>query len=105
MNQNSSQLTKEEVLKVAKLARINLTDKELDLFANQLASIVDYINKLRQLNTDDVEPTAHVLPLKNIFREDRAENRPKEAELALKAAPDRQDRFFRVPAILDGSSA
>jgi len=93
-------LSKEEVLKVGTLSRIRLTDEEVDRFASQLSSILDYVGKLGELDTDATEPLAHALPIHNVLRKDE----PRESltpEQALGGAPDATDGFFRVPRVLD----
>ena len=61
-----------DIIYLAKLARLKLTDAEKERFSNQLGTIIKYIEKLNELDTQNVEPTAHVLGLKNIFRDDMA---------------------------------
>ena len=68
-------LTIEEVRWVAHLARLELTEAELDLMARQLNNIIDYVNHLQQVDTDNVEPLAHPLPIQNVFREDQPRRR------------------------------
>jgi len=63
-------ITKDEVIHVAKLARLKFTDEELEMYSHQLDNIIKYVDKLNELNTDDVEPTAHIVPISNVFRED-----------------------------------
>ena len=93
-------LTADEVKWVAHLARLDLTPAELETMTRQLAAIVDYVDQLRQVNTDGVEPLAHPLPVQNVFRPDEpAPSLPVESALA--NAPDRQGDFFGVPAVLD----
>ncbi len=93
-------ITIKEVEHVARLARLELTEGEKEQMRAQLDSILSYIEKLNELDTSAVEPTSHVLPMKNVFRED--EVRPSlSQEEALANAPDRQDLFFRVPRILE----
>jgi len=93
-------ITIKEVEHVARLARLELTEAEKEQMRAQLDSILSYIEKLNELDTSAVEPTSHVLPMKNVFRED--EVRPSLLqEEALANAPDRQDLFFRVPRILE----
>jgi aspartyl-tRNA(Asn)/glutamyl-tRNA(Gln) amidotransferase subunit C len=93
-------LTIEEARWVAHLARLELTAAELDLMARQLTSIIDYVNLLQQVDTQNVEPLAHPLPIQNVFREDEpAPSLPVAAALA--NAPDRQGDFYGVPAVLD----
>jgi aspartyl-tRNA(Asn)/glutamyl-tRNA(Gln) amidotransferase subunit C len=88
------------VQKVAHLARLDLSDSELEEFTAQLRSIIEYVEKINQLDTEGVEPLAHCLPVTNCFREDEARD-SLEVEQALANAPMRDDAFFRVPKILD----
>ncbi len=93
-------ITMKEVEHVARLARLELTNEEKERMRAQLDSILSYIDKLNELDTSAVEPTSHVLPMMNVFRDD--EVRPSlSQEEALANAPDRQDLFFRVPRILE----
>jgi len=93
-------VTREQVLHVAKLARLKIPEKELDAYANDLNSVLDYVEKLSELDTTDVEPTSHVLPMKNVWRLDEAMD-SEQAEDVLKEAPERMDNFFKVPRILE----
>lgn len=89
-----------DIKHVALLARLELTAREEELFSKQLSSILEYINKLNELNTEDVEPTSHVIPLKNVFRGD--ESRPSlPKDRALENAPARDGSFYRVPKIIE----
>src|SRR5260221_1841789 len=93
-------LTADEVRWVAHLARLELTDAELEVMTRQLSAILDYVNQLQQVDTEGVEPLAHPLPMHNIFREDElARSLPVDAALA--NAPDRRGDFYAVPAVLD----
>ncbi|HEX9758631.1 MAG TPA: Asp-tRNA(Asn)/Glu-tRNA(Gln) amidotransferase subunit GatC [Nitrospiria bacterium] len=93
-------IQKKEVEHVAKLARLVFSEKEKELFGQQLSSILTYIEKLNELDTSNVEPTTHVVPLHNVFRED--EVRPSlSAESALSNAPEKTDGFYRVPKIIE----
>lgn len=93
-------ITKEEVERVAKLARLEITEAEKEIFSKHLSSILTYMDKLKTLNTEGVEPTATVLEQINVFREDKA--RPSlPAEKALANAPEQGEGFFCVPRILD----
>lgn len=92
-------LTKSEVEHVALLARLDLSEKEIELYTTQLAKILEYAAVLDRLDTSDVPPTAHVLPLQNVFREDLVgEHLTPEDVLA--NAPEKEEGFFRVPRIL-----
>ena len=85
---------------VAMLARLNLTDDEKEQFEKQVGSIINYIDKLNELDTSSIEPTAHVLPISNVFREDELKTSlPREK--ALQNAPEKDDGFYRVPKIIE----
>ena len=84
---------------VALLARLKLTDEEKTLFSSQLGKVIGYIDTLNELNTGDVEPTSHVLPLKNVFRDDKVCPSLKRENI-LKNSPESKDGFFRVPKII-----
>jgi aspartyl-tRNA(Asn)/glutamyl-tRNA(Gln) amidotransferase subunit C len=93
-------ISRADVEHVARLARLSLDDAELERMREQLTSILQYIDKLRALDTDAVEPTAHAVPLVNVMREDEVEPCfPREEMLA--NAPDRAGEFFRVPRIIE----
>ena len=89
-------LSREEVLHVARLARLHLTEEELERMRAQLDAILAYVDKLRELDVEGVEPTSHAVPLVDVMRDDAlAPCLPQEAALA--NAPDRDGEFFRVP--------
>ena len=89
-----------EIGHIALLARLELSDEEKALFSRQLGSIIEYIEKLNELDTASVEPTAHVLPLHNVFREDAVQpSLPR--DMALQNAPERNEQFYRVPKIIE----
>lgn len=90
----------EDVEHVARLARLSLTDGEKARLRQELDAILAYVDALRALDTEGVEPTAHVLPVVNVMRED--EPRPcLPAETMLANAPDRSGPFVRVPRIIE----
>lgn len=92
-------LTKKQVEHVALLARLELSDEEKEKYAIQLNAVLEYAEALNKLDTENVPPTAHVLPLKNVFREDRiCEHLPNEKAAA--NAPAKEGNYFRVPRIL-----
>lgn len=99
----SKKIDKAQVKHIAKLARLDLTEAEEEKFSEQLSSIVDYIEKLNELETDSVQPLAHCLPVHNVFREDIAKE-SLSVEGALSNAPERKDEYFKVPKILDDGS-
>jgi len=90
----------DEVRKVARLARLDLSDADLGVMAKQLSAILQYVDQLKELNTDGVEPMAHPLPVQNVFRADEPAESLPVAE-ALRNAPIRHGDFFGVPAVLD----
>jgi aspartyl-tRNA(Asn)/glutamyl-tRNA(Gln) amidotransferase subunit C len=90
-------IEREQVLHVAKLARLRLADDEIDRMANELSGILDHIEKIEELDLDGVEPTSHVVALENVLRPD--EPRPSwPRERILEIAPDAGDGGFRVPS-------
>jgi aspartyl-tRNA(Asn)/glutamyl-tRNA(Gln) amidotransferase subunit C len=92
-------LTREDVAYLAGLARIDLTDAELDHLAPQLAVILESVTAVSGVAADDIPPTSHALPLQNVFRPD--ENRPSlTPEQALSGAPEVDEQRFSVPRIL-----
>jgi len=88
------------VRRVAQLARLELSDREIIQFSTQLSAIVDYIEKLNELNTDGVEPLAHCLPVCNVFRTDEVLPSLTQ-EQALANAPDAENGYFKVPKVLE----
>ena len=93
-------LTAEQVRWVAHLARLELTEEELRELTPQLSAMVDFVNQLQQVNTEQVEPLAHPLDVHNVFRGDEpAASLPVDAALA--NAPDRRGDFYGVPAVLE----
>ncbi|HXA34057.1 MAG TPA: Asp-tRNA(Asn)/Glu-tRNA(Gln) amidotransferase subunit GatC [Acidimicrobiales bacterium] len=92
-------LTREDVAHVAGLARLHLSDEELDLFTGQLASVLDHAADVASLDLAGVEPTAHPLPVSNVFRSDEVRPSLDRDEL-LAQAPSVEDHRFRVPRIL-----
>lgn len=93
-------ITRDDAAHIAKLSRLALSGEELDTFSSQLSTILDYVEQLNTLDTSGVEPTSHVLPLNNVMREDiPAASLPREE--ALRNAPDRTEKFYRVPKIIE----
>jgi aspartyl-tRNA(Asn)/glutamyl-tRNA(Gln) amidotransferase subunit C len=89
-------ISRDDVLHVARLARLELSDAEVERFQEQLSAILDAVSKVQELDLADVPPTSHPHDLVNVWRED--EPRPSlSLEEALANAPDRDDGFFRVP--------
>jgi len=96
-------IDQEQVRKVAKLSRLELTEAEVEEFTGQLSAILDYVAKMNELDTTNVEPLAHCLPISNVFRRDHVKE-SLGTEKTLANAPQRDGDFFKVPKILDDSS-
>ena len=97
-----SEITKEQVRHVALLARLSLSEEEIEHFTADLQSILRHVDKLNELNTEGIEPTSHALKLANVFREDVVKESLSN-EMTLANAPDSEDGYFKVPAILQES--
>jgi len=98
----TERLTRDDVLKVARLARLKLSEAEVEAFTEQLGQVLEYISLLGQLDTDEIEPLAHAADLVDVFREDE----PRESlsrEQALANAPSSDGAYFMVPPILPGT--
>ncbi len=93
-------ISKEIVRHIALLSRLELKDEEIEVYQQQLSRILEYVEKLNEVDTKDVEPTSHVLSLNNIFREDLVKDSLSREEV-LRNAPDPSDKFFRVPKIIE----
>jgi aspartyl-tRNA(Asn)/glutamyl-tRNA(Gln) amidotransferase subunit C len=92
-------LSRADVEKVALLARLRLSDKELETITGELAQIVGYVDQLGEVDTEGVEPMAHAIEVSNVFRDDQlAPSLPREEALA--NAPHHDDRGYLVPAVL-----
>lgn len=89
-----------DVEHIARLARVRLTSEEKEKFGAQLGSILSYVEKLNELDTQGVEPTSHVLALSDVMREDKVRASLSKDE-ALMNVPDRDGNFYRVPKIID----
>lgn len=95
----STQLTQDEVLKVASLSRLKLSEKEVAALGEQMGSVLKYIAMLDELDTSDIEPMAHAIEISNVFRDDQLlESLPRDQ--ALSNAPQTDGNYFLVPAIL-----
>jgi aspartyl-tRNA(Asn)/glutamyl-tRNA(Gln) amidotransferase subunit C len=93
-------ISREDVVNVARLARLALSDAEIERMREQLNAILGYIDKLKELDITNVEPTSHAVPLVNVMREDEiVPSLGQEAMLA--NAPDRAGALFRVPRIIE----
>jgi aspartyl-tRNA(Asn)/glutamyl-tRNA(Gln) amidotransferase subunit C len=89
-----------QIEQIANLSRIKLADDEIDIFRKQLTDILGYIEKLNELDTDNVQPMAHATSIKNIFREDQQKSSfPRQKILEL--SPSSANGFFKVPKVLE----
>ena len=93
-------ISRDDVAHLARLARIAMTDAELDHLAGQLDVILGAVARVQEVAADDIPPTSHAIALTNVFRDDVVVP-PLGAEAALAAAPAAEDSRFRVPRILD----
>lgn len=94
------ELSHDAVRWIAELAKLELSDEEVVLYAGQLSNILQHFQRLQELDTSHIEPTASVLPLKNVWRPDTAAA-PLSPEEVIANAPDATDNQFRVSAVLD----
>ena len=94
-----SKISREDVANLARLARIEMTDSELDHLSTELSVILDAVARVQEVASKDVPPTSHPLPITNVFREDtnRVSLTPEEA---LSGAPAQEEQRFKVPRIL-----
>ncbi|GGA47137.1 MULTISPECIES: Asp-tRNA(Asn)/Glu-tRNA(Gln) amidotransferase subunit GatC [Psychrobacillus] len=95
-----AELTKEEVKHVAHLARLAITEEEAEKFALQLGAITEFAEQLKELDTTNVEPTTHVLPLVNVLREDVA-TKGLDRETMMLNVKEQEAGQVKVPAIMD----
>lgn len=93
-------LSKEDLLKVAENARLHLTDEEVEKYLEKTNEMINYVNKIQEINTDDVEATTHGNTVENVLRADEPK-RWADRDEAFKNAPDVEDDQFKVPALLD----
>ena len=89
---------------VARLARLELSDDERARLVAELGAILDHLAKLNELSTDGVEPTSHVIPMTNVFRDDAA-GTPLPRDAVLAAAPEHEEGFFKVPPVIETEPA
>lgn len=95
-------LSREEVMHVALLARLELSEEEIERYTWELNRVLEHIEKLKELDIEGVEPTSHAVPLSNVFRPDEP-GEPLPREEALMNAPDEVDGYFRVPRVVEES--
>jgi aspartyl-tRNA(Asn)/glutamyl-tRNA(Gln) amidotransferase subunit C len=93
-------ITKKDVEYVAKLARIGFSQEEIEQFTKQLGAILEYIEKLNELDVSKVEPTSHVLPIKNVYREDIVKKSLPVDEV-MNLAVEKEKNQFKVPKVIE----
>lgn len=92
-------IDKKDVKKIAHLARLELEDSQVESMSKQLSDILDYVESLNELDLEGVEPTAHAVEVKNVFRDDNV----KKSDIfndVIEQSADHQDRYFKVPKVL-----
>ncbi len=92
-------VTKQEVEKIAELARLEFNESEIEHLTKDMNQILHHMDKLNELDTLNVEPLSHPIEVKNVFREDELKSSTKRED-ALKNAPDKDDEFFKVPKVI-----
>ena len=93
-------VSKEDMENVAQLSRLTIPDDEAGMYTEQLSHFLDYVENLKSVNTDGVEPTTYALPIENVFRDDEVKaSLPRKA--ALQNAPEEEDGYFKVPRVLE----
>jgi len=95
-------ISKEEVERIANLARLEISEDEKKLYAEQLSAVLDYVDKLKKVPTLTVEPLLNITGQKNVFREDKITNEVRREEM-LKNAPSVEDGYIKVKAVLGDS--
>ena len=100
MTYNQTMIDRDQVHKVALLARLDLTPEEEEQFTTQLGNILDYVEQLSELDVSDVPPTTRAIDVSNVTREDELQPYP-ERDAILNSAPEQEGEFFKVPKILN----
>lgn len=93
-------VTREVIEHVAGLARLNLTEQEKERLTAEIAEVISYVDKLNELDTADVKPMEHVIPMKNVLREDKAA-KSLDRDKILANAPSHEDGCFKVPKVVE----
>ena len=93
-------VTKKDVEHVAKLARLGLSEEEKEIFAKQLSDILNFADSLKKIDTKDIPPTSHAIPMKNVLRDDKVVSY-NNVDGILANAPDEEEHMFKVPRIIE----
>ena len=96
-----SKLTKDEVKHIAYLARLDLDENELENYAEQLTEIISYAEKIQELDTENVPPTSHAIPQRNVWREDKVKPSLPTEEAIKNSAETVNEQYFKVPKVTD----
>ena len=103
ITENMVKLTRQDVQHVAKLAKLNLTDSEIEKFTSQLSSVIDHFSELSEVDTKDTEPTSQTTGLENVYREDKvALDESLSQDDAISGSDKIHNGYFKVKAILEG---
>lgn len=94
-------ITGKEVEQVALLSRLEIPQDQIEMFASQLSAVLDYAESLSQLDTENIRPMTHVLPLQNVMRPDEVQP-SLSRDLAQQNAPELEDGYFKVPKVVEG---
>ncbi|OGZ19310.1 MAG: asparaginyl/glutamyl-tRNA amidotransferase subunit C [Candidatus Nealsonbacteria bacterium RBG_13_38_11] len=92
-------ISKEEVQHIAKLARLGLTDQEIEKYQKELSLILDYFEKLKEVNISGIEPTSHSIKVENVLRKDESKGKGSSRKL-IESFPDRKEDYLKVKSIL-----
>ena len=95
-------VTKKDVKKIAELARLEFTESDLESYTTEMNKMLDYVDKLNELDTENVQPLSHPIENTNVFRKDEVKEST-EREDALKNAPDKSSEYFKVPKVISQS--
>jgi aspartyl-tRNA(Asn)/glutamyl-tRNA(Gln) amidotransferase subunit C len=93
-------IDREEVKHVARLARLELSEEEIERFTAQLSAILEYMDQLNEVNTEGIEPTSHILEFTNVFKKDQVEIGPW-GSVSLSNAPAQEHKHYKVPKIIE----
>ena len=93
-------VSEKDVHYIAQLARIHLSEQDTQNFTAQLDSILEYIHTLNKVDTQNIQPTAHILPVQNVFREDTSRHN-ENAQMAVEQAPALDDNLYQVPPVIE----
>ena len=100
---NDRRLSLDEVRHIANLSRLEVDENKMNQYSSDLSSILNYVDKLQEINTQDVDPTFRTAPLTNVFREDEIKPSMSQ-EKVLSNAPDKQGLYFKTPVIINKDS-